>query len=126
MHKWLELIWLNMYLLEQYKKIVNDTLVDDENLKWKLHTSRMMNGQIYTKTTWLSYGRFRFDIEYYSDKQYFFIFCRYENNNIEYTNGTNKTVTLNQLKIDGNCNEDIYNAINEWKKIFINEVNMIC
>lgn len=116
---------LNMYLLEEYNKIVNNTLTDDGNLKWKLHTSRMMKGKAYTKTTWVHYGRFRFDIEYYSDKKMFFIFCRYDNNNRDYNNGTNKTVTLQQLKIEGNSNEDVYKAIEEWKENFLNEVNMV-
>lgn len=116
---------LNMYLLEKYNKIANDILTDDGNLKWKLHTSQMKKGKTYTKTTLMYYGRFRFDIEYYSDKKMFFIFCRYDNNNRDCNNGTNRTVTLQQLKVEGNSNEDIYKAIEEWKENFLNEVSMV-
>lgn len=116
---------MNMYLMEQYGQIVNDELKDGDGFKWKLHTSRMMNNKTYVKTTWLQCGRFRFDIEYHSDKQYFYIFCRYDNNNREYNNGTNRTVTLNQIKVNGNNNATVYHAIREWKNRFLEEIEVI-
>ena len=115
---------MNMSYLEQYNKIVNDSLTDGDDFKWKLHMSRM-DSHRYTKTTTLQCGRFRFDIEYHSDKKFFYIFCRYDNNNRDYSNGTNRTVTLQQLRVDGNSNIDVYYAIREWKNNFLEEIKMI-
>jgi hypothetical protein len=115
----------NVVVKDESKNIFNDLLVDDENFKWKLHATRMLKYGTYTKTTWIQHGRFRFDIEYYSDQQFFYIFCRYDNNNREYNNGTNRTVTLNQIKVHGNDNLTVYKVIEQWKEDFVNEIKAI-
>lgn len=116
---------MDMATIERYNNIVNDELIDDGKLKWKLSMSRMDNGRKYTKKTWISCGRFRFDIEYHSDRQFFYVFCRYDNNNRDHNNGCNRTVTLWQLRVNGNKNEDVYNAIEYWKNDFSRQLHEI-
>lgn len=113
-----------MSYLDRYNELKNDNLSDGNNFKWKLHLSRM-NQSEYTKTTTLFCGKFRFDIEYYSKGKFFYIFCRYDNNNKDFSNATNKTVTLQQLRIEGNDNKSVYYAIREWKNKFLSEIEAI-
>lgn len=115
---------MKMIYLDKYNELKNDTLVDGDNFQWKLHMSNM-DRSIYTKTTTLQCGKFRFDIEYYSRGKFFYIYCRYENNNKYFSNGTNRTVTLQQLKVEGSDNKDIYHAIREWKNNFVLEIDKI-